>query len=157
MMPSSPLQNGVNGGRDAHRDAPQPSQPGSFLDADTEKEAKVLSTIDKLRALGIDSNYDLPQIIVCGDQSAGKSSVLEAITEIPFPRKAETCTRYVTKVTLERKAAESVEVRIVPASSRPHHEAEKLREFERKEHGLQGQKMLASHMREADELIFSGS
>ncbi len=30
---------------------------------------------------------------VCEDQLSGKSSVLEAITEIPFPRKENLCTR----------------------------------------------------------------
>jgi GTPase SAR1 family protein len=63
------------------------------------------------------NNYDelkLPQIIVCGIQSSGKSSVLEAITEIPFPRKGETCTRFITKVTLKPHETESVTVSIQP-------------------------------------------
>ena len=58
---------------------------------------------------------------MCGSQSSGKSSVLEAITEIPFPRSENTCTRFVTKVTLRPHPRELVEVKIEqadPASSR---------------------------------------
>ncbi len=44
----------------------------------------LLDTVDKLRLL-IGRYVDLPQIIVCGDQSSGKSSVLEAISRLSFP------------------------------------------------------------------------
>lgn len=46
-----------------------------------------MDLVDRLRRAGLSSILQLPQIVVCGDQSSGKSSVLEAITEIPFPRK----------------------------------------------------------------------
>lgn len=38
---------------------------------------------------------DLPQIAVIGQQSAGKSSVIEAISGITLPRSSGTCTRRV--------------------------------------------------------------
>ena len=38
---------------------------------------------------------DLPQIAVIGQQSAGKSSVIEAISGITLPRSPGTCTRCV--------------------------------------------------------------
>jgi len=41
---------------------------------------ELFDTVDGLRTKGISRYVDLPQIIVCGDQSAGKSSALEAIT-----------------------------------------------------------------------------
>lgn len=46
------------------------------------KQSAVLAVIEDLRHIGNDSRYeiDLPRIIVCGDQSCGKSSVLEAIS-----------------------------------------------------------------------------
>ncbi len=58
----------------------------------------VLDIVDSLRRTGLSSILELPQLVVCGDQSSGKSSVLEAITEIPFPRKENLCTRFATEV-----------------------------------------------------------
>ena len=40
-------------------------------------------------------DMDLPQIAVIGQQSAGKSSVIEAISGITLPRSSGTCTRRV--------------------------------------------------------------
>lgn len=42
-------------------------------------QLELLNVIDNLRLQGISNYVSLPQIIVCGDQSSGKSSVLEAI------------------------------------------------------------------------------
>lgn len=57
-----------------------------------------LEQIASLRARGIGDNIDLPQLVVCGDQSAGKSSVLEGLTGIPFPRDDGVCTKFPTEV-----------------------------------------------------------
>jgi hypothetical protein len=59
-----------------------------------------LNQIDRLRANGISENIPLPQLVVCGDQSAGKSSVLEAITGVPFPRRDGVCTKFATEIIL---------------------------------------------------------
>ncbi len=45
-----------------------------------------IDLIDKLRALGVEQDVHLPTIAVVGDQSAGKSSVLEAISGVQLPR-----------------------------------------------------------------------
>lgn len=58
----------------------------SLEDLQTEEQRRVLDTVSKVRKCGLESVLSLPQIVVCGDQSSGKSSVLEALTEIPFPR-----------------------------------------------------------------------
>lgn len=55
-----------------------------------------LEKIAALHARGIGEYVSLPQLVVCGDQSAGKSSVLEGITGIPFPRQDGVCTRLAT-------------------------------------------------------------
>ena len=52
----------------------------------------LLNVVDKLRAQGLSAFTALPQLIVCGDQSSGKSSVLAALSELPFPRKDNLCT-----------------------------------------------------------------
>ncbi|QDS73696.1 hypothetical protein FKW77_003099 [Venturia effusa] len=40
----------------------------------------------------------LPRLASCGDQSVGKSAVLEAITGIPFPKDDGVCTRHATEI-----------------------------------------------------------
>lgn len=65
--------------------------------------AKVLlDTIDKLRELRVGEIVQLPQIIVVGDQSSGKSSVLEAISGMKFPVHGALCTRFATELILRR-------------------------------------------------------
>ncbi|KAK4335122.1 P-loop containing nucleoside triphosphate hydrolase protein [Rhodotorula toruloides] len=46
-----------------------------------------------LRSAGASTEIDLPRIAVIGNQSAGKSSLVEAISGIKVPRDAGTCTR----------------------------------------------------------------
>jgi GTPase SAR1 family protein len=62
----------------------------------------LLDTIDALRELGVSNFVDLPQIIVVGDQSSGKSSVLEAISRVRFPVDGDICTRFATELVLRR-------------------------------------------------------
>ena len=62
----------------------------------SDKSVARLEQISSLRARGVGENIDLPQLVVCGDQSAGKSSVLEGISGIPFPRDEGVCTKFAT-------------------------------------------------------------
>lgn len=82
------------------------------------EDAQRLEIIDKLHALRIDQYVDLPMVsrahslvidvadkkklVVVGDQSSGKSSVLEALTELPFPRDSTLCTRFPTHIVFRR-------------------------------------------------------
>lgn len=50
----------------------------------SEDDIKLLNTIDRLRSQGLGQHISLPQLVVCGNQSSGKSSVLEAISGVPF-------------------------------------------------------------------------
>ncbi|KAK3175386.1 hypothetical protein K4F52_010309 [Lecanicillium sp. MT-2017a] len=83
----------------------------------TVKSSIRLDQIEKVRANGVGENVALPQLVVCGDQSAGKSSVLEGITQIPFPRHEGLCTRFPTEIILRNSASETT---IITASIRPH-------------------------------------
>ncbi|RMZ91142.1 hypothetical protein DV736_g1599, partial [Chaetothyriales sp. CBS 134916] len=76
----------------------------------------LLNTIDKIRALGISSHIHIPQIVVCGDQSAGKSSVLEAICGLRFQVGDGLCTVFATEYILRRADQESVYIGITPGS-----------------------------------------
>lgn len=49
--------------------------------------------INRMREAGAQFELDLPTIVVCGNQSAGKSSLLEAICAVKLPRSDGTCTR----------------------------------------------------------------
>lgn len=59
-----------------------------------------------LRHLGIeDSRIALPKICVVGDQSTGKSSLIEGMSEIKVPRSAGTCTRCPLEINLSESEA----------------------------------------------------
>jgi len=95
----------------------------------SEDQLLLLDSIDRLRLQGINHYISLPQIIVCGDQSSGKSSVLEAISGVSFPVKSNLCTRFPTELVLRKAAHESVSVSIVPHESRTEAERKALLAF----------------------------
>ncbi|KAI9728686.1 MAG: hypothetical protein M1828_002792 [Chrysothrix sp. TS-e1954] len=95
----------------------------------SKEHADLLDAIDALRSQGISHYVQLPQLIVCGDQSSGKSSVLEAVAGIAFPRKDNLCTRFATEVVLRRDTVENVSVAIVPGADRSEEEKVKLASF----------------------------
>lgn len=64
----------------------------------------LLDLIDTLRDIGLQNEISLPQIAVMGDQSSGKSSVLENISRIPFPRGSGLVTKCPTELILSRSA-----------------------------------------------------
>lgn len=57
------------------------------------------------------------------------SSVLEALTEIPFPRNDNLCTRFATEIILRRGSKNSLTIKVIPDSSRPAAEQESIRRF----------------------------
>ena len=64
-----------------------------------------------------------------GDQSSGKSSVLEALTDLPFPRDSTLCTRFATQIIFQRHEQEMMSVSIIPSSSSDAAREEKLKSF----------------------------
>lgn len=83
------------------------------------KSTRRINQIDQVRAYGIGDMISLPQLMVCGDQSAGKSSVLEGITGIPFPRQNGLCTRFPTEIILRHNPhATKISASIQPHASR---------------------------------------
>ena len=92
-------------------------------------QLKLLDEVDKLRSQGISHYLSLPQLVVVGDQSSGKSSVLGAISGITFPTKDELCTCFATEVILRKAASISITVNIIPSKDRTPAEAAKLKGF----------------------------
>ncbi|KAK4042400.1 hypothetical protein C8A01DRAFT_33471 [Parachaetomium inaequale] len=90
------------------------AQPPPAQQQDLLVSASLLRKIDKLRERNIGKHVPLPQLVVVGDQSSGKSSLLESLTGIPFPRDVELCTRYATQITQRRDDVSRVEVSIIP-------------------------------------------
>jgi GTPase SAR1 family protein len=110
-----------------------------------DEQRSLLDLIAKLQYAQLD-NVKLPQIVVVGDQSAGKSSVLEAITGTPFPRDAGACTRFATEIRLRRSNEESFSINIIP--DRKHRslaEQERLRQFGRNVDESAGFEALMKH------------
>ena len=101
----------------------------SLEDLQTDEQRRVLDTVSQVRKCGLESILSLPQLVVCGDQSAGKSSVLEALTEIPFPRNDNLCTRFATEIILRRAASNSLTIKVIPDSSRPTSEQAAIKAF----------------------------
>ncbi|XP_029007607.1 interferon-induced GTP-binding protein Mx3-like [Betta splendens] len=58
-----------------------------------EKVRPCIDLIDSLRSLGVEKDLALPAIAVIGDQSSGKSSVLEALSGVALPRGSGIVTR----------------------------------------------------------------
>ena len=97
---------------------------------DLEHKLRLMDDIDKLRSQGISHYVQLPQLIVCSDQSSGKSSVMEAISGIPFPVKDNLCARFATEVILRRNANTGISVRIVLGLTRSSEERARLTAFD---------------------------
>jgi GTPase SAR1 family protein len=53
----------------------------------------LIQTVKDLEKLDINTTLQLPKFVVVGDQSAGKSSIVEALCDISLPRSQGTCTR----------------------------------------------------------------
>ncbi|KAM0239359.1 hypothetical protein ACHAPO_003332 [Fusarium lateritium] len=138
---------------DSHSSARQnmrPSLESSLGDQGLATEQRsLLDLIDKLQFAQLD-DVKLPQIVVVGDQSAGKSSVLEALTGTPFPRDAGACTRFATEIRMRRAKETKLKVSIIPDKSRPHNEQARLLQYGG---DVTGDTPFDAMMRDATELI----
>ncbi|KZT39444.1 P-loop containing nucleoside triphosphate hydrolase protein [Sistotremastrum suecicum HHB10207 ss-3] len=77
------------------------SQDSNILSSEyATRRKRLMDLITQLRGLGAQADLDLPRIVCIGNQSAGKSSLVEAISGITVPRDAGTCTRCPTECRL---------------------------------------------------------
>ncbi|EGX48594.1 hypothetical protein AOL_s00080g223 [Orbilia oligospora ATCC 24927] len=85
---------------------------------DSAARSQLFDIIDRFRELNISEDISLPQLVVVGDQSSGKSSLLEGLTEISFPVASDLCTRFATQIVLRRADDDEGHVRasIIPGA-----------------------------------------
>ncbi|KAL4867954.1 hypothetical protein BDV12DRAFT_197670 [Aspergillus spectabilis] len=98
----------------------------------------LLDKIDKLFACNVGDYVALPQLIAVGDQSSGKSSVLEGLTGLPFPRDSTLCTRFATQIIFRRangQASRRIRATIKPAAQSTPECVAKLKAWTRSETG----------------------
>ncbi|KZL86160.1 dynamin family protein [Colletotrichum incanum] len=111
----------------------------------------LLDKIDKSRELGISKQVALPQLVVIGDQSSGKSSVLESLTGYYFPRSVDLCTRHATEIICRRETTTSIVVTIQPFEATPER-AERAKSFRRELNDLRGREF-ADVLKEAADIM----
>ncbi|KAL2210499.1 hypothetical protein CC79DRAFT_1269593 [Sarocladium strictum] len=102
------------------------------IDVLSKDHRDLLDVIDSLRAQGCDNYVGLPEIAVCGEQKAGKSSVLEAISGLQFPTKDVLCTCFATELVLRRDTLRTTRVSIRPGGDRSDQEREDLKKWQPK-------------------------
>eukprot|EP00634_Sargassococcus_sp_CCMP2135_P016179 CAMPEP_0198654266 /NCGR_PEP_ID=MMETSP1467-20131203/7603_1 /TAXON_ID=1462469 /ORGANISM="unid. sp., Strain CCMP2135" /LENGTH=129 /DNA_ID=CAMNT_0044390247 /DNA_START=9 /DNA_END=395 /DNA_ORIENTATION=- len=87
---------------------PQKREAGSVLEDEYGRKVRPwLELAEDLTKLNLDSTLQVPQICVMGDQSSGKSSVLEALSGIPFPRGSGLVTRCPCRMVMRKSEAGS--------------------------------------------------
>lgn len=91
-----------------------------------------------------------------GDQSSGKSSVLEGLTGLPYPRDNKLCTRFATQITFKRAPATKFAVSVIPAFNAQLEYAEKLRKWKRDDLRLFHSQTFADILREIYHLMGLG-
>lgn len=112
-----------------------------------QKHTQLLDTVDQLRDNNLGKYVELPQIVVVGDQSSGKSSVLSAIAQVEFPSRGNVCTRFATELSLRRADVTKLE-----ATIRPHVDA-----TEDIKKDLEGFGFVQSEFKKLSELIEAAS
>ncbi|XP_048835188.1 interferon-induced GTP-binding protein Mx3-like [Brienomyrus brachyistius] len=88
--------------------SPKPCGLTNILNEQYEEKVRpCIDLIDSLRSLGVEQDLALPAIAVIGDQSSGKSSVLEALSGVALPRGSGIVTRCPLELKMKKiKAAD---------------------------------------------------
>lgn len=113
----------------------------------------LFNAIDSLSEAGLPRKV-IPRVVVLGDQKSGKSSVLHAISQIPFPVEDGLCTKFPIEVVQRRADKASIVVTISVLGPRPNHN--ELRNFHR-EISVEDATSLSNAIDEASRLILATS
>ncbi|CAK8578614.1 unnamed protein product [Lathyrus sativus] len=94
-----------------HVDVDQPLSVAPIVSSYNQKIRPVLDALENLRRLNIaKEGIQLPTIVVVGDQSSGKSSVLESLAGISLPRGQGICTRVPLVMRLQNHSLQQPEL-----------------------------------------------
>ncbi|KAF8245531.1 P-loop containing nucleoside triphosphate hydrolase protein [Wilcoxina mikolae CBS 423.85] len=93
---------------------PPPLYTTGIQELGSEEQTSIINLIESVRESGVSKHIHLPQLVICGDQSSGKSTVMQAITEIPFPHSTGQCTKFATEVILRRADYDEVAIGVKP-------------------------------------------
>ncbi|OJD31257.1 dynamin family protein [Diplodia corticola] len=116
-------------------------------------DPSMLSKIDRLFACNVGHHIALPQIVVVGDQSSGKSSVLEGLTRLPFPRDSGLCTRFATQISFRRSPTPSVSVSVLPGKDASEDHINAVRAWKKTNLPVIDQPAFAAIMREVQDVM----
>jgi GTP-binding protein EngB required for normal cell division len=114
-------------------------------------QLRILNVIDNLRSATLEE-VKLPQLVVVGDQSAGKSSVLDAISGIPIPKDPDGCTRFATEFRL-RRGSNNISICIIPSKSRTAEDRNRLSQLNVQ---VTDTAQLSNLIRKCERAIFDG-
>ncbi|KAJ4022687.1 hypothetical protein NW766_001734 [Fusarium irregulare] len=106
LQDASPSQGTANGTprSSSTTDGDKPAESPMVVDDpfDNEKRQILFNAIDRLQACGSHKYLAIPQLVVVGEQSSGKSSLLRTLTDISFPVMAGIGTRFPIRVISRR-------------------------------------------------------
>ncbi|KAG2148944.1 P-loop containing nucleoside triphosphate hydrolase protein [Suillus clintonianus] len=84
------------------------SPPDTWVDISStdyaHRRRELMQMMSDLKSMGAEALIDLPSVVVIGGQSAGKSSLVEAVSGINVPRDSGTCTRCPMECTMSSHA-----------------------------------------------------
>jgi hypothetical protein len=83
-----------------------------------------------------------------GDQSSGKSSVLEGLTGLPFPRDSGLCTRFPTQIVFKRSKIQTTEASIMAAHGQDGSKIDAISKFGKKQLDALDQKTFSNILAE---------
>jgi hypothetical protein len=84
-----------------------------------------------------------------GDQSSGKSLVLEGLTRLPFPRDSGLCTRFLTQIVFKRSKVQTTEASIMAAHRQDRSKINAISKFGKKQLEALDQKTFLDILAEA--------
>ncbi|KAF3912536.1 Dynamin-2 [Dactylellina cionopaga] len=115
-----------------------------------ERQVELFDVFDQLSRLEVTNGIEVPQLVVIGGQSSGKSSVLEAIAHFRFPVSDQLCTRFPTKLIVRRAEETRIELSIEPVPSRTEEDRKRLQQFKA---SLPNESTFSEHLKKVTENV----